>query len=289
MAKVRRNQGNPRQTRVNPGDRTSAESAHAMEEVAVWCDAVRRQALTRLARKPPEPFRRLRYVALVLAVAAHLGMLWSLRNAMRMPPLQTQSRIEVILLNDAPAPPPLPVPPPLRRPRAKQSVPMSTVAMAPASSAATPSAAPDFAALPPLFNRDGSIRLPPQAHFVTPLDAGVARGRELMTRGHNMIHCRRSRFDPSPTAEEAGNQAGKAARMAQLIMGNPLDPLATVGNRQDVGTAIELAAAGRALEEQACDDTLWNPRWESPAERSARRRQRPAPTEALQQAQQFRH
>lgn len=103
-----------------------------------------------------------------------------------------------------------------------------------------------------------------------------------------MIHCQRSRFDSAPTPEEAGNNAGKAARMAQLVMGNPLDPLATIGNMQDVGTAIELAAAGRAREEQFCDDTVWNSRWGSPAELSAREQHNPAPTEPLQQPQQFR-
>ncbi len=64
-------------------------------------------------------------------------------------------------------------------------------APSPARTAVVPSAS---AAQPLLFNPDGLVRLPSAPHFESPHDAGIARGKELLARGHNLIHCRRSRF-----------------------------------------------------------------------------------------------
>ena len=106
---------------------------------------------------------------------------------------------------------------------------------------------------PELFNRDGSVRLPPESRFSGPLQVGIARGRELLARGHNIIHCRRSRFDDGPTPAQAATAAARGAHMAHLIMGNPLDPLNDVGQQQVEDAAGEHAAEKRRIEEQACD------------------------------------
>ena len=103
------------------------------------------------------------------------------------------------------------------------------------------------------FERDGTMRLPAEARFTTPLDTGIARGRELLARGHNLIHCRRSRFDNSPTPAETAAAAARGAHMAHLVMGNPLDPLNDVGQQQADDAAGEHAVEKRRIEEQACD------------------------------------
>jgi hypothetical protein len=222
-------------------------------DAAAWSEAIRQRALTELERPPPPRYWRWYAAALILPLLLHLGLLIELREAMQTPARDDESVVQVILLNPE-LPPPMPVAPPLLT-RANTPARIGTSIAASSDFApAAPALTPDQAStMPRIFNQDGSIRLPPAASAVTPREAGLARGRKLLARGHNMIHCRRSKFDNGPTPEEAGNQAGRGARMAQLIMGNPLDPLANVGAAQEVDTARELAAAKRAIEEQACD------------------------------------
>lgn len=83
---------------------------------------------------------------------------------------------------------------------------------------------------------------------------GIGRGKELLARGHNIIHCRRSRFGNSLTPMEAAAAAASSADMAHLVMGNPLDPLNDVGEQQAEYAAGEHAAEKRRIAEQACDD-----------------------------------
>jgi hypothetical protein len=62
-----------------------------------------------------------------------------------------------------------------------------------AAPSVAPAAAPsEIAVSPQLFNPDGSIRIPsePRLHTRTPLQLSA----ELMQRGHNILHCRQSRF-----------------------------------------------------------------------------------------------
>lgn len=110
---------------------------------------------------------------------------------------------------------------------------------------------PPADAAPVLFNVDGSVRLPADAP--TPLQAGIARGRELLARGHNIIRCRRSRFDDALTPEQAAIAASRGAHMAHLVMGNPLDPLGEVGQQQAEDAAGEHAARMRRIAAQGCD------------------------------------
>jgi hypothetical protein len=60
----------------------------------------------------------------------------------------------------------------------------------PSAASVEPSA--DTESSPKLFNPDGSIRIPsePPLHARTPQQLSA----ELMQRGHNILHCRQSRF-----------------------------------------------------------------------------------------------
>jgi hypothetical protein len=187
------------------------------------------------------------------------------------PPSDAES-IHVYLLPEPPPEPPLPEPPlPEASSAAAQAAPASAVAQprprAPAAAPstalpapqATASEAPAPISLSTLFNPDGSIRLPaaekPSAH-----EAGLARGRELMARGHNLLHCRRSAYDPAPTPEQAGNQAAAGAAMWHLMFGgltrNDPDQIALAA--RDADAAGEMASAKRAVAMRACDDDLYH-------------------------------
>lgn len=231
-----------RQQEVIDGGNTALEPVE-------WAAEVRERALARLGRRAPRSPRTVWFGALALLGALHALLLWRW-YASRFPPPRSEATVVQVRLIDESAPPPQAKP--IRVPRTKGM----TASMLPAppfvqNAVVAPSAPASAQSV--LFNRDGSVRLPLAPHFESPLGAGLVRGRELLARGHNIIRCRRSKFDDSPTPEEAANQAGRNARMAQLVMGNPLDPLGDVGAAQDVDSARELAAASRAIEQQACD------------------------------------
>lgn len=197
----------------------------------------------------PAP-RTSRIVALALLLALHVAIfaLWYANRFPASPHDPTVVQVRLIDESNPPAPM-LPQPSGLRRPRTAAAIspPAEPSSMA---AALIPAAPPQ----PELFNRDGSVRLPPEARFTGPLQAGIARGRELLARGHNSIHCRRSKFDDSLTPAQAAAAAASKSHMAHLIMGNPLDPLNDVGQGQAEDAAGEHAAEKRRIEEQACDD-----------------------------------
>jgi hypothetical protein len=224
------------------------DGGDAASGAAEWDADVRGRALARLDRRPPRPPRFVRFGALAILGALHALLFWRW-YASRFPPPASKPTVVQVRLLDAPAA--LPVPP---RPASLRHARAMSAAMLPAPPpppAAVPDAATSTGIEPLIFNRDGSIAMPPGKP--TPLQAGLTRGRELLARGHNIIHCRRSRFDDAPTPAQAAAAAARGAHMAHLVMGNPLDPLNDVGQRQQEDGAADLAARKREIEEQACD------------------------------------
>lgn len=230
-------------------DHLLMEDAEEITTNDAWQSAIRVQALERLARRPPQAPRVLRIVALAILLALHAAvfLIW---YATRYRVSATDDAVVQVRLLEAPAALPLPVPPP---PHVRATRPVMTPVLPPATTATViEPTAPLEPTSPQLFNRDGSIHLPVET-AATPLQAGLARGRELLARGHNIIHCKRSRFDNSLTPAEAAAAAASSAHMAHLIMGNPLDVLNDVGQGQAEDAAGEHAARKRRIEELACD------------------------------------
>jgi hypothetical protein len=191
----------------------------------------------------------LRIGALALLIVLHAAVFGYWYRSRFVPAPEDSVAIQVRLLDEASPPTPEPLPqtaPPNAR------VPPTPARQSMAAHLVVEPSAPTPAPAPVLFNRDGSIRLPAPLP-PTPLEAGLARGRELLARGHNIIHCRRSKLDNSPTPAQAATAAASAAHMTHLVMGNPLDPLNDVGQGQQEDAAGEHAARKRAIEEQACD------------------------------------
>ena len=223
------------------------EDAEIALPTDAWHADVRVRALSRLA--PAHAPRASRMVALALLLALH-AVIFALWYANRFPsPPRSQDVVQVRLIDESSPPAPvLPQPIALSRSRSAATA-TPSAAPSPMAAALIPATQPQ----PELFNRDGSVRLPPESRFSGPLQVGIARGRELLARGHNIIHCRRSRFDDGPTPAQAATAAARGAHMAHLIMGNPLDPLNDVGQQQVEDAAGEHAAEKRRIEEQACD------------------------------------
>lgn len=160
-----------------------------------WQSEVRARAQARLVRKPHDgSLQWLRYWALGMALALHVGLLIELRIAMRVPLPQKQSELYVVFLDSRP-PPPLPkpapipksVPSPASSPRTARGVVPSPSPPAAAATSAQPTKPPLD-----LFNRNGTIWQParPIASAPTPQE----RAEELLQRGHNILHCKPTRF-----------------------------------------------------------------------------------------------
>lgn len=217
---------------------------------AQWDTEIRVRALARLAQRPRRlpPFARIG--ALAILVALHALMLWRwYGNRFAFPPANPVV-VQVRLIEEsAPLSPPPPVPATPRRPHPLAAKPLP-VTPQPMAAAILPAAAPQ----PKLFNRDGMVHLPMAPRFTAPLDRGLERGRELLARGHNLIHCRRSKFDNALTPAEMATAIARGAHMAHLVMGNPLDPLNDVGQQQAEDAAGGHAAEKREIEARACDD-----------------------------------
>lgn len=194
----------------------SAESAGAQnnedtvdQELATWREEIRRHALAELARQPAKPPRLLRIGALASLLLVHAALLIGLRNAMQRPLPPGETAVAVRFLDANLPEPPLPVPTP--------STPRSTViashvtarVIVPVAPSAAPTAAPSKTAmLQQLFNPDGSIRLPaaPPPRAPTTLQSSA----ELMQRGHNLVHCRQTRFAGGyKRAESVGDQVAR--------------------------------------------------------------------------------
>jgi len=214
---------------------------------AEWDADLRVRALARLGRRPTRLPRYARSAALALLIGLH-ALLFVFWYASRFPLPASQPSVVQVRLVDEPAPPRAPEPVAPSRTAAHMAAAMLPAAPLPVSAPVVPSVP-----VPQLFDPDGAVRLPSEARFVAPHDVGIARGEEMLARGHNLIRCRRSRFDDSPTPAQAAAAAASGAHMAHLVMGNPLDPLNDVGQQQAEDAAGERAAEKRRIEEQACD------------------------------------
>lgn len=216
---------------------------------AQWDTEIRARALARLVQRPRRlpPFARIG--ALAILIALHALMLWRwYGNRFAFPPANPVVVQLRLIEESAPLPAP-PVPATPRRPHPLAAKPLP-VTPQPMAAAILPAAPPQ----PKLFNRDGTVHLPMAPRFTAPLDRGLERGGELLARGHNLIHCRRSKFDDALTPAEMATAIARGAHMAHLVMGNPLDPLNDVGQQQAEDAAGEHAAEKREIEARACDD-----------------------------------
>ncbi|TDR41667.1 hypothetical protein DFR29_110150 [Tahibacter aquaticus] len=220
---------------------------------------MRRAMLHELRWRAPDVNWRRVAVAILVAILAHLLLIWLVRDAMRAKPFVENRRdviqvslIEVAPPQDLPAAvhelPPLSVsspqggtarnaPAPLRRERGQRPV------AAPAAAAegvdaivATPSA-------PSLYNADGSLRLAPApqepAQPRAPIEQGKLAAQELLKRGHNVVRCKSTRFARAYAPDESLGET--AARKYGRYVGlyNP---------------ATAKKAAERAMETQeSCD------------------------------------
>lgn len=226
------------------------DGGDAATKLPEWDADIRARALARPGLRPARLPRYARTLALAILIALH-ALMFAFWYASRFPrPATHPSVVQVRLIDDSVAPmPPLPEP-------SRQATNAQRVSMRRSMAVQLKAEAPARAVSPALrlFDPDGSVRLPLAPRFKTPLAAGIVRGRELLARGHNIIHCRRSRFDNAPTPAEMATAIARGAHMAHLVMGNPLDPLNDVGQRQQEDAAGEHAAEKREIEDRACDD-----------------------------------
>lgn len=184
---------------------------------------MRRAMLHELRWRPPDVNWRRVVVALVVAILAHVLLIWLVRDAMQAKPF-VENRRDVIQVSLIELPPPqeLPAaahelpplsvsapqggtarnaPAPLRRERGQRQV------AAPAAAAegvdaivATPSA-------PSLYNADGSLRLAPPSEMPAqpqaPMEKGKLAAQELLKRGHNVVRCKSTRFARAYAPDES--------------------------------------------------------------------------------------
>jgi hypothetical protein len=185
---------------------------------------------------------------LAAVLALHVVVFVALRDSVRKPTQSDQISMLVELVT-----PPHDVPVAQQGDHPASPIRAAPITRMPASAPtlATPSAPPD---VPMLFNRDGSLNVPTSKPLTTKFDDGIARGRELLARGHNLLHCRHGDFDDGPTPAEAAGAAARSSRMARLVTGDPLDPLLNVGAAQADDAAADRAATLREIEQHICDD-----------------------------------
>jgi len=227
-----------------------------------WLAALRERALSN-ARRAPRPWpRALKISAAAIALLAHLLFGIWLARLMHLPPPSESDAIRVELLATTLPEPALPVPP--LAPARNEPTPSATLSPRPerrrddamSASIAAPAPATPFSSAA-LFNADGSIRVPQVKP--TPHEEGIARGRELMRRGHNLLHCSRGRLQAYASPQEASN-AASAGRAAYLGMfHNPSDDplLKSIADPDDAAAAGEMAADRARIEANACDDDVW--------------------------------
>lgn len=229
---------------------------------ASWQDAARARALGRGSRQASQPPQQVKRVALAVGVVVHLILLFAVREAMRPEPIIVAKGIQVEIYDAPAAVPPLPEPPAAAKPvRASVLATLPDTAHTAQSFTITAntSAADAAPVALPLFNPDGSIQLPatakPTAH-----EAGLQRGRELLARGHNLLHCRRSAYDTTPTDVEQGNNAGRDAAMGHVLFdGIEKNSLAIkAAAALDIASSATMATVNAAVAEQACDGDVWS-------------------------------
>ena len=159
----------------------------AQGELAEWDAGIRKRAIGHLQRVPAWP-RRWRIAAIALLLILHTVGVILVRRAMHPHASWPQAKIEVRLIATMPEPA-LPEPPVhAARVLAREAL-RASASRIPAAPAPAPEAA--IVQELRLFNGDGSLRLQPEKSF----DAMPERqAAELRSRGHNIIHCRQTRF-----------------------------------------------------------------------------------------------
>ena len=120
-----------------------------------------------------------------------LSILVAWRTVMQEHPPSAETIIQVRFLEPDAAEPPLPNPPSRNVDAAVHRV-VRTVAPATSAAPARVESADPAIDSSALFNPDGSIRMPAEAAASAPTPQDVAA--ELMHRGHNIVHCRTTRF-----------------------------------------------------------------------------------------------
>ena len=228
-------------------------------------ERARARALRRASAAAP---RALRSGAFIIAILLHLlGAVW-LYFLMKPKPSVDRDRIEVRLLDAGPSVPPLPEPPPKAQSTSTPAQVAAKFAPTPAAASARAAASVPTAQTEPsqalvssarLFNPDGSIRLPAQGK-ASVHEQGMQRARELMSRGHNILHCAHTAFDPRETAEEAGNTMRGRAKLAAFAYQRPWEIQAQHDSMTQAGidAATDRAIARRKIEDKACDDLLYH-------------------------------
>jgi hypothetical protein len=224
----------------------------AIGDLADWCGDVRLRAVTRRRQSLPFSTGAWRWWVLATVLALHVVVFVALRDSVRKP---TQPD-EISMLVELVTPPrdvPVPQPAAQRADHSASPIRAAPITRMPAAAPtlARPSAPPD---VPMLFNRDGSLNVPTSKPLTTKFDDGIARGRELLARGHNSLHCRHGGFDDGLTPAEAAGDAARSSRTARLVTGDPLDPLLNVGAAQADDAAADRAATLREIEQHICDD-----------------------------------
>jgi hypothetical protein len=216
---------------------------------------IRARALARRAWDSNQP-KQVRRVAMILGVGVNLLIIFALREAMLPPQMSEDTSIQVKMYSEAPAERPLPEPPPAPASRAQPARSVSRAMLSapspaiPAPASSAPVSKTDASAQ--LFNPDGSIKLAPAA-ALTQHEQGIERSRELMLRGHNILHCRQSRYAETYKADE--NLGDEIARkyLAEVGLYSQYSAM-KLANRQ---------AAARA----DCDDPTAKPNAYSSSER----------------------
>jgi hypothetical protein len=193
--------------------------------------------------------KRIVRIALAVGVVVHLLLGLGLYELMRPLPSNEEPGMFVRIL-DAPLPEPaLPDPPP-RQPNVAQqksiSKPVPVPAVPPIGAHAAASAPVPAASEAPaldtsaLFNADGSVRIAP-APKASPHEEGMERSRELLARGHNVLHCTQAQGRTNGHHESLGDE------VARKYLG-----LIGLYNAHSEQHTRELEAAAEA----ACDDLI---------------------------------
>lgn len=229
-------------------------------------ERARARALRRASAAAP---RALRSGAFIIALVLHLlGAVW-LYFLMKPKPSVDRDRIEVRLLDAGPSVPPLPEPPPkaqsddARDRAASSSVPVPAApSVRAAAGVPTAQTEPSQALVSSarLFNPDGSVRLAPMgkpsAH-----EQGMQRAHELMTRGHNPLHCARGMLFPE-SGLSINERAAKAARKTRLMAFATQGP-GVIQAQYDSQTNVAAEHTSDStmdrltMEGQACDDEFY--------------------------------
>jgi hypothetical protein len=227
--------------------------------------AIRQQAIGHISARPRGESRVVT-IALALAVLLHLLAAWWLFRLMSARPSIDIDRIEVRLLDVVQEPPP---PPQIPQRQPPPSVPpIAAPSRNPSPRTTTPEIAarivtPEPAMPLQLLEKNGAIRLPAETStksFTAKHDADIARARELMRRGHNLLHCRR-RDNPRATPEEVANAAGSDRETYLGMFHYPgsdamLDRMAAPG---DVAATREAAVDRETAARAVCDATDYLP------------------------------